>query len=75
MPGARLYYETHGHGPLMVMIPGARGVSDSFRMMATHLVEDYPVALYDRRGFLEASSTVRRTMGTGCRPTPMMCGD
>lgn len=23
VPGARLYYETHGSGPLMIMIPGA----------------------------------------------------
>jgi len=23
VPGAQLYYETHGSGPLMIMIPGA----------------------------------------------------
>lgn len=51
LPGARLYYETHGDGPLMVMIPGATGAADGFRMAAGHLAADYTVALYDRRGF------------------------
>jgi pimeloyl-ACP methyl ester carboxylesterase len=50
-PGARLYYETHGHGPLLVMVPGASGVADSFRPVTTHLAADYTVVLYDRRGF------------------------
>jgi acetyltransferase/esterase len=49
--GARLYYETRGDGPLLIMIPGASGVSDSFRMVAAHLAERYTVVLYDRRGF------------------------
>jgi acetyltransferase/esterase len=49
--GAKLYYETHGSGPLMVMIPGASGVADSFRMVAGHLAAHYTVAIYDRRGF------------------------
>ena len=31
VPGARLYYETHGSGPLLVMIPGAAGAADVFR--------------------------------------------
>ena len=31
VPGARLYYETHGGGPLMVMVPGATGTADSFK--------------------------------------------
>jgi pimeloyl-ACP methyl ester carboxylesterase len=51
VPGARLYYETHGHGPLLVMIPGASGVADSFRPVTTHLAAHSTVVLYDRRGF------------------------
>jgi pimeloyl-ACP methyl ester carboxylesterase len=51
VPGARLYYETHGHGPLLIMVPGASGVADSFRPVATHLALHYTVVLYDRRGF------------------------
>jgi alpha/beta hydrolase fold len=51
VPGARLYYETHGTGPVMVMVPGATGTADSFRRVTEHLVAQYTVAIYDRRGF------------------------
>jgi len=51
VPGARLYYETHGSGPLLVMIPGAGGAADVFRMMTEHLAAHYTVVIYDRRGF------------------------
>jgi pimeloyl-ACP methyl ester carboxylesterase len=51
VPGARLYYETYGNGPLMVMIPGANGVADGFRMVAEQLAPHYTVLIYDRRGF------------------------
>jgi len=51
VPGARLYYETHGSGPVMLMIPGAAGTADSFRRVTEHLAEHYTVVLYDRRGF------------------------
>lgn len=51
VPGARLYYETRGSGPLLVMIPGAGGAADVFRMAAEHLAARYTVAIYDRRGF------------------------
>lgn len=50
VPGAHLFYETQGNGPLMIMIPGAGGTFDSFRMVAAHLAAHYTVALYDRRG-------------------------
>lgn len=49
--GARRYYETHGRGPLMFMVPGAAGVADSLRPVAEHLAASYTVVLYDRRGF------------------------
>lgn len=51
VPGARLYYETHGDGPLLVLIPGAGGAADVFRMLTKHLVDLYRVVIYDRRGF------------------------
>ena len=51
VPGARLYYETHGHGPLMIMVPGANGVAEGFRPVAEPLAAHYTVVLYDRRGF------------------------
>jgi pimeloyl-ACP methyl ester carboxylesterase len=51
VPGARLYYETHGSGPLLIMIPGAGGTADVFRMGTEHLAARYTVVIYDRRGF------------------------
>jgi pimeloyl-ACP methyl ester carboxylesterase len=51
VPGARLYYETHGSGPVMVMVPGASGTADSFRRLREHLAAQYTVVIYDRRGF------------------------
>ena len=51
VPGARLYYETHGSGPLMLMVPGANGEADIFKMVTEHLAAHYTVVTYDRRGF------------------------
>lgn len=51
VPGARLYYETHGSGPVMLMVPGATGSAYSFQRVAEHLAAHYTVVTYDRRGF------------------------
>jgi len=51
VPGARLYYETHGSGPLMLMVAGASGTGNSFASVAGHLAAHYTVVTYDRRGF------------------------
>jgi len=51
VPGARLYYETHGNGPLMLMVPGANGEADLFKRVMDHLAAHYTVVTYDRRGF------------------------
>lgn len=51
VPGAQLYYETRGSGPLMLMIPGANGDADAFGMVADYLATHYTVVTYDRRGF------------------------
>lgn len=51
VPGARLYYELHGSGPLLFMIPGAAGTGDSFGRVTTQLAAHYTVVTYDRRGF------------------------
>ena len=50
-PGARLYYETHGSGPLMLMIAGASGSDDPFKRAADYLAARHTVVIYDRRGF------------------------
>src|SRR3546814_7884451 len=51
VPGARLYYETYGSGPVMLMVPGATGSAYSFQRVREHLAARYTVATYDRRGF------------------------
>jgi pimeloyl-ACP methyl ester carboxylesterase len=51
VPGARLYYETHGSGPLMLMVPGANGEAGVFKGVTEHLAGHYTVVTYDRRGF------------------------
>ena len=48
---ARLYYESHGSGPLLLMVPGATGSGDSFKSVAQHFAAHYTVVSYDRRGF------------------------
>jgi hypothetical protein len=37
VPGAQLYYETHGKGPLMLMVPGASGTAHIFEGVTEHL--------------------------------------
>ena len=39
--GARLYFETRGSGPLMVMVPGAKGTADSFNGLRDYLAAHY----------------------------------
>ncbi|WP_433509710.1 alpha/beta fold hydrolase [Nonomuraea sp. CA-143628] len=51
VPGARLYYETHGSGPVMVLITGAPGVADVYRALIPQLAARHTVVVYDRRGF------------------------
>ena len=51
VPGAQLFYEVNGSGPLLILIPGASGTGESFRPLAPHLISQYQVVTYDRRGF------------------------
>lgn len=51
VPGSRLYYETHGDGPLLLMIPGSNGEAGVFTMVTERLAAHYTVVTYDRRGF------------------------
>jgi pimeloyl-ACP methyl ester carboxylesterase len=49
--GARLFYETRGNGPVLLMVPGANGSADPFQGVAEQLAANYTVVTYDRRGF------------------------
>jgi pimeloyl-ACP methyl ester carboxylesterase len=55
VPGAQLFYERSGNGPLLILIPGASGTGESFRPLAPHLISQYQVVTYDRRGFSRSS--------------------
>src|SRR5438876_9438198 len=55
VPGAQLYYEVEGSGPLLILIPGARGEGEVFRPLAHLLSAKYQVVTYDRRGFSRSS--------------------
>lgn len=57
VPGARLYYEVRGSGPLMIMVPGANGEANIFKWVAEHLAAHYTVVTYDRRGFSRSKLT------------------
>jgi len=51
VPGAQLYYETTGSGPLLLCISGANGEADIWRFLAEQLNPHFTVVRYDRRGF------------------------
>src|SRR5690606_19173013 len=51
VPGARLYYESLGSGPPLLLIPGGNGTAHIFRPIAQLLAERFTVITYDRRGF------------------------
>ncbi|MEV6257277.1 alpha/beta fold hydrolase [Nocardia sp. NPDC051911] len=51
VPGATLYYEIRGTGPLLLLIPGGNGDAASFDAVAERLADRYTVVAYDRRGF------------------------
>jgi clorobiocin biosynthesis protein CloN7 len=55
VPGAKLYYEVQGSGPVIVFIGHPMGAS-GFAAIAPLLAEDHTVVTYDPRGF--ARSTI-----------------
>ncbi|MGV9679909.1 alpha/beta fold hydrolase [Nocardia sp. NPDC003482] len=55
VPGARLYYEMRGEGPLLVLVPGANGDAHAFTGLAERLARHYTVVTYDRRGFTRSA--------------------
>jgi len=51
VPGASLYYETLGTGPMLLCISGANGSADIWKPMAKRLEKHFTIAMYDRRGY------------------------
>jgi pimeloyl-ACP methyl ester carboxylesterase len=51
VPGASLYYEVRGRGPVLLLIGAGAADAASFNGIATHLADRYTVVSYDRRGY------------------------
>src|SRR5439155_22098314 len=49
VPGASLYYEVRGSGPVLLMMPGGPADAGAFRRIAENLASDYTVVTYDPR--------------------------
>ncbi len=50
LPGATLYYETRGSGPVLLLIAGGGTDAGVFEDVASFLAHDYTVVTYDPRG-------------------------
>src|SRR5262249_35545085 len=50
VPGATLYYQTQGSGPLLLILQGGDGDADGASALAEQLAAHYTVLTYDRRG-------------------------
>jgi pimeloyl-ACP methyl ester carboxylesterase len=50
VPGASLYYEMRGSGPLLLIVQGGDGDAQGSVGLVQQLVEHYTVVTYDRRG-------------------------
>lgn len=50
VPGASIYYEVRGSGPVLLCIPGGPADAGAFRKLAEELAPHYTVVTYDPRG-------------------------
>lgn len=55
VPGATLFYEVRGRGPILLLIPGGGNDSHVFTSIATYLADQYTVVTYDRRGLSQST--------------------
>jgi pimeloyl-ACP methyl ester carboxylesterase len=59
VPGASLYYEVRGSGPLLLMIHGGNSDADVYSGAAEHLAGRYTVVTYDRRRLVNQDEVYR----------------
>jgi pimeloyl-ACP methyl ester carboxylesterase len=72
-PGAKLYYQVQGRGPLLLMLTGGSGSADSFNALVPYLQRNYTVLTYDRRGY--SRSPLDHPQETGAIPIETQCAD
>ncbi|KJY42259.1 alpha/beta hydrolase [Streptomyces sp. NRRL B-1568] len=65
VPGARLYFELRGAGPLLLLIPGGASDAEVFRGLADELAARHRVVTYDPRG-------ISRSLLDGPPPEPWL---
>jgi pimeloyl-ACP methyl ester carboxylesterase len=53
-PGAELYYEVCGSGPVLLVIQGGAGGAEGSAGLARNLADRFTVVSYDRRGFVRS---------------------
>ncbi len=51
VPGASLYYEVRGSGPVLLMMPGGPADATAFRQIENDLAKRYTVVTYDPRTY------------------------
>jgi pimeloyl-ACP methyl ester carboxylesterase len=57
VPGASLYYEVRGSGPVLLMMPGGPADATTFRAIENALAQRYTVVTYDPRGLSHSKLT------------------
>jgi pimeloyl-ACP methyl ester carboxylesterase len=57
VPGASLYYEVRGSGPVLLMMPGGPADATTFRAIENALAQRYTVVTYDPRGLSHTKLT------------------
>ncbi|GAA5192245.1 alpha/beta hydrolase [Rugosimonospora acidiphila] len=65
VPGARLYYEVRGTGPLLLISQSGEGDAERSTDLVDHLAADFTVLTYDRRGLS------RSTLDDPARPATL----
>ncbi|GGO31593.1 alpha/beta fold hydrolase [Micromonospora parathelypteridis] len=63
-PGANVYYEVRGSGPLLLISQSGEGDANRSSNLVDHLTADYTVVTYDRRGLSRSTLTDPARPGT-----------
>ncbi|CAM4195406.1 alpha/beta hydrolase [Nocardia ninae] len=63
VPGATLYYEVRGDGPLLLLLPGSGGDAAVFDPIADVLAEHFTVATLDPRGYSRSTLDTAEPVG------------